>query len=223
MKKLALLFAILIGLSAFAQIDPDQLSLDISKAEAANLEQLMEFMWKRYSVVTVDGEVKLETTTDMSFDEEGKIQYDVVKADSDVKQKRGIRGKIQANTMENNMEYVGHALELALAYSYMSKDQLLDFFGKAEITEQDGVIQATAGNVYVEGDKLTVWVESETKLFQKKEFSSFLGEDRDPINGEINYEKFSNGVSHSTGSVMNLAAKNAVIDAKNKDYSQRIH
>jgi len=103
MKKLTFILFILMGLSSFAQIDRDQLSLDISKAEAANLEQLMELMWKRVSVTTVDGEVKLTATTSVSFDEEGKLQYDVIDADTDVKQKRGIRGRVQASTIQNNL------------------------------------------------------------------------------------------------------------------------
>jgi len=223
MKKLAIMIAVLIGFTASAQIDPDKLSLAISDAEEANLEQLMEFMWKRYSTVTVDGEVKLEAISDMSFDEDGKLQATVVDADSDVKMKRGIRGKVQKNAIENKLEYASQALEMAIAYTYMSKGQLLDFFEKAEISEQDGVIQAVAGDVFVKGDKLTVWVESATNLFTKKQFESFLGDDRDPVSGEINFGKFSNGVSHALGSVMQLSSKNAVINAENKDYSKRVH
>ncbi|MDZ7648148.1 MAG: hypothetical protein U5K54_13745 [Cytophagales bacterium] len=122
--------------------------------------------------------------------------------------------------MESSLDYVENALKLSLAYTYMTKGQLLDFFGKATITEKDGVYEATGQDVYVKGDKLTVLIDSKTKLYHDKKFSSLLG--KDPIDGEIKYALFSSGVNHGAETVLNLPAKKATIDAKNQDYSQRV-
>ena len=122
--------------------------------------------------------------------------------------------------MEDNQEYIEKALQLSIAYTYMSKGQLLDFFGKAMVTENDEIIELSAESVYVEGDRLTVQIEAATKLFLHKQFSSKVGEDL--IEGEIKYDKFSSGISHVTETIMNLTEKGAVINAKNQDYSQRI-
>lgn len=84
--------------------------------------------------------------------------------------------------LKNNMDYIEKALELALAYTYMSKGQLLDFFEKGTVTEQGNNIQVTAGDVYVDGDTVTVLLNKNTKLFIYKKFSSLLGED--PIDGQ---------------------------------------
>ena len=102
----------------------------------------------------------------------------------------------------------------------MSKGQLLDFFDKSTITEKDGTVEIAGVNVYMQGDSLTVIVDSATKLFINKKFSSML--DEDPISGVIKYEKFSSGIMHGSETIMNLPGKNAVINAKNQDYSQRI-
>lgn len=102
----------------------------------------------------------------------------------------------------------------------MSKGQLLDFFGKAVITDVGDFYQIVGQNILVQGDELTVVVEKATNLFTSKKFSTLLGED--PLSGEIAYGKFSSGISHVTETVMNLPAKEAVINAKNQDYSQRI-
>lgn len=220
MKKLVIVFFSFLSTFGFAQIDKDQLSLDISKADAANTEQLKSFIWKRYSIVTVNGAPKLNTVTEFSFDETGKLVTKLIDAETTVKQKPGIRGQIQQNAAEENMDYVQKALELSLAYTFMSKGQMIDFFSKAEVTEKDGIIEATAKDIYVKGDVLTIRVESSTKLFLLKKFSSFLGEDA--ISGEINYAKFTSGVSHGTTTILNLPSKKAVINAENKDYSQRV-
>ena len=220
MKKLVIVFFSFLSTFGFAQIDKDQLSLDISKADAANTEQVKSFIWKRYSIVTVNGAPKLNTVTEFSFDETGKLVTKLIDAETTVKQKPGIRGQIQQNAAEENMDYVQKALELSLAYTFMSKGQMIDFFSKAEVTEKDGIIEATAKDIYVKGDVLTIRVESSTKLFLLKKFSSFLGEDA--ISGEINYAKFTSGVSHGTTTILNLPSKKAVINAENKDYSQRV-
>lgn len=210
----------LIVASGYAQ-DKEQLALAISKADDANTEKLKQYIWKRKSDVSVDGQVKLTTITEFSFDASGKLQAKIVDAESSVKQKRGIRGRIQENAVEDKAEYVQKALALATAYTFMTKGQLLDFFSKATVSEKDGVIEASADNVYVQGDKLTVWVDAKTNLFTKKKFSSLLA--KDTIDGEINYEKFSSGINHGSTTVLNLPAQKMKVEAKNQDYSQRVN
>lgn len=220
MKKLLLVFFLGICTSGFAQIDKDKLSLDISKAEAANLDKLKEFMWRRETAVTVDGQVKLNALSELNFDEAGKLEVRNLEAESTVKDQRGLRGRAQDNAMEDNMEYVENALKLSIAYTYMSKGELIDFFSKAKVTESNGMYDAVANDVMVKGDVVTFKIDAKTFLFVKKSFSSLLG--KDPISGEVEYATFSSGVSHATKTVMNLNAKKAVISSVNKDYTQRV-
>ncbi len=212
MKKLSILLLVLFTLTSYAQLDKDQLSLDISKADAANMEALKGFIWKKESVVTVDGAEKLTVLNEISIDEDGKPNITNLDADTDVKQKRGIRGRIQQNAVEGNMDYVEKAINLAFDYTYLSKGQLLDFFDKAEVAEKDGILEASAKDIFIEGDMLTVQVDAESKLFISKKFSSIM--DGDPIKGEINYNEFSSGISHVSNSSLSLPAKQAMINSE---------
>ena len=219
-KILTSIVLVLISLQLFAQIDKEQFALDVSKADAANTEKLKGFIWKRHSAATVDGVEKATVINELSFGDDGKIQVTQIDANTTVKQKRGVRGAIQKNTAEDNMEYVEQALGLALAYTFMSKGQLLDYFEGSTITEKDGTYKVVGENVLQQGDKLTVVVEKATNLFLSKNFSTKLGED--PIDGELKFAKFSSGVGHGTTTVLNLPGKNAQINAKNQDYTARI-
>lgn len=222
MKNKIQIFILTVFISSvgYAQIDKEQLALTISKADDANTEKLKAYIWKRKSDVSINGELKLTTLSEFSFDDQGKLQTKMVDAESSVKQKPGLRGKVQQNAAEDKMDYVGKALELSLAYTYMTKGQLLDFFSKATVTEKDGVIEATSADVYVKGDKLTILIDKKTNLYTKKTFSSLLG--KDPIDGEINFEKFSSGVNHGSTTVLNMPAQKMKINATNQDYSQRV-
>ena len=222
MKKMMTLLsaALLIAAGSFAQLDKDQLALTVSKADDANTEKLKEFIWKRKSDVFVEGKLKLTTITEFSFDQDGKLQAKMVDAETTVKKKPGLRGRAQANAAEDKVDYISKALELSLAYNYMTKGQLLDFFSKATVIEKAGVIEATGENVYVKGDKLTIHIDSKTNLFLDKKFSSLLG--KDPVDGEIKYEKFNSGINHASVTVLNMPAEKMKIEAKNQDYSQRV-
>ena len=220
MKKLIFLICLIPAMICSAQVDKDQLALAINKADEANTEQLKSYMWKRKSDAFVEGVLKLTTITEFSYDAAGKLQAKVIDAQSTVKQKPGLRGKIQEGAAEDKMDYVGKALELSLAYTFMTKGQLIDFFGKATVTVKDGFIEATASDVYVKGDKLTILVDAATNLYLNKKFTSLLG--KDPVDGEIRYEKFSSGVNHGSTTVLNMPAQKMKIDAKNQDYSQRV-
>lgn len=220
MKNLLVILSVCISIVCTAQADKEQIALAISKADDANTEKLKEYIWKRKSDVSVDGQVKLTTITEFSFDAQGKLQSKLVDAESSVEKKRGVRGRVQQGAIEDKAEYVQKALELSLAYTFMTKGQLLDFFSKATVTEKDGVTEATAENVYVQGDKLTIRVDSKTNLYLNKKFSSLVG--KDAIDGEINYEKFSSGVNHGSVTVLNMPAQKMKIDAVNQDYTQRV-
>lgn len=222
-KTLTLFFICMLLLStAQAQLNTEELSLKISKAEDSNLQKLKAYLWKRKSDAFVDGQLKATSFTEFSFDANGKLQTKVIDVETSVKKKPGLRGAAQKNAVEAKMDYVEKALELSLQYAYMTKGQLLDFFSKATVsTKEDGTLVATADNVYVQGDRLTLHIDPATNLFKYKEFKSLLG--KDPIDGKINYESFSSGVSHVSTTTLNMPAQKMTINAINQDYSQRVN
>ena len=99
----------------------------------------------------------------------------------------------------------------------MSKGEFLDFFEKAQITTEKGVIAAQGRNLYVEGDLFEVKIDETSKHFLHKKFSSSLGEDL--VEGEIKYEPFQSGIHHGSETVLKLPGKNMTIEAKNHDYA----
>jgi len=220
MKNILFILLTFLSVLVYAQSGNEKLALAISNADDANTEKLKAYAWKRKSDISINGEVKLTIYTEFSFDAQGKLQAKITDADSDVKQKRGLRGRAQRSAAEDKADYASKALELSTAYTFMTKGQLLDFFGKATVSEKDGLVEATGENIYVKGDKLTIWVDKNTNLYTKKKFSSLLG--KDAVDGEINYEKFSSGVNHGSTTVLNMPAQKMKIDAKNQDYSQKV-
>ncbi|MBN2175114.1 MAG: hypothetical protein JW731_13350 [Bacteroidales bacterium] len=221
MKKQSLIIIFLILTAGiYAQTDKDQLALNVARAEDENIAKLKDYIWKRTSNVFIDSELKLTTVTEFKFDADGKLETTMVDAQTTVKKKHGLRGVAQKNAAENKEEYVQQALELASHYAFLSKGELVDFFDKAAITEKDGLIEATASNVHLNGDRLTLRIDPVTNLIVYKEFSSLLG--KDLIDGQLNYDKFSNGTVHGTTTSLNLPVEKMKIEALNHDYTVRV-
>lgn len=220
MKNLVLLLVLAFCNLIYSQIDSEQLALKVSKVDEANTLKLKEYIWKRHSTLTINGEVKATIINEFSYDENGKLQMKNVGGETSVKKKPGLRGKIQESKIEEKTDYFEKALQLSVSYVIMTKGQLLDFFEKATISEKDGIIEATSENINVKGDKLTIFIDAKTNLFISKKFSSLLG--KDPIDGEIKYALFSSGINHGSETLINLPTQNAKVTAKNQDYSKRV-
>ncbi len=206
-----------------AQDDLESLSLQVSKAEEANLTKLKGYLWKRQSETFVSDALKATVLMACEFDSTGKLVVTPIDATTTVEQQRGIRGRMQQSAMEDNMDYVGKALDLSAHYIYMSKGQLLDVFSRSKLTTlENGTLVVTGSDVYVKGDQLIVHVDPKTHLFIYKGFTTKLGEDA--ISGSAEYQSFtSSGVSHVDKTTLLLPAKKARIVAVNKDYSQRVN
>lgn len=221
--KLKIKFFFVLCMSAsglLAQTDKEMLSLNVSKADAANQQKLKEYVWKRRSDVFIESQLKLTTITEFSFTPEGKLEMKIVDAETTVKKQPGLRGKAQANAAEDKLQYIEKALALSLDYTFMTKGEMIDFFSKATITEKSGELEAVATDVHVPGDRLLIRIDPQTYLFTYKEFSSLLGKDK--VEGKLNYEKFSNGTNHISATTLNLPAQKMSIDARNQDYTIRI-
>ncbi|MEK6781184.1 MAG: hypothetical protein AABY93_05735 [Bacteroidota bacterium] len=222
MKKIISLALILMStIIVFGQTDKDQLALKVAKAEEQNLTKLKEYIWKRRSNVFMDNQLKLTTITEFKFNKEGKIEATVIDANTTVKKKPGLRGAAQKSAAEDKLDYIQKALELSISYAFLSKGELVDFFDKATITEKDGMLEAVANNVLVQGDKLLVKIDPAINLITYREFTSLLG--KDAIDGKLNYDKFSNGTLHGTMTTLNMPVQKMRIEGSNQDYTIRVN
>lgn len=223
MKKSILLFVacFAFSLSGFSQIDKDQLALEVSKVDADNTAKLKEYVWKLHADVFGEGGNKTTLISEFQYDEAGELNIRLVDGETNIQKKPGLRGKMQQNAIEGKAEYIANAMQYALSYTYMTKGQLLDFFDKAEITENNGVITAKGKDVYVAGDELTINIDAETKLYLSKSFSTTMN--ADPISGEVQYDTFkSSGVNHITTTKLDLPAQSVKVEGENKDYTIRV-
>ena len=223
MKKSILLFVacLAFSLSGFSQIDKEQLALDVSKVDAENTEKLKGYIWKLHADVLGEGGNKTTLISEFKYDDTGELNINLVGGKTNIQKKPGVRGKMQQNAIKGKAEYITKAMQHALSYTYMTKGQLIDFFDKAEVTKDNGVITAKGKDVYVAGDELTINIDAKTKLYLSKSFSTKMN--ADPISGDVQYETFKcSGVNHITTTTLDLPTEYVKVEGENKDYTIRV-
>lgn len=222
MKSIFALALVLFTATGFAQeINKTELSLKVTDANQKNNQALKAYIWKKRTETFIGGQSKAVILTELKFNDKGEPEGTVVDATTTVKKKPGLRGKAQASAIEDKMEYVEKAVQLSTNYTYMSKGELIDFFDKATVTKKGDLIEATADNFKVQGDKLTIQFDAKTYLYKNKKFNTLLG--KDLVEGEVTYSNFTNGTNHVDDINLNLPAQNMIIKSKNQDWTQRVN
>lgn len=213
---------VLITVTGFAQeINKTELSLKVTEANQKNNQALKAYIWKKRTETFIGGQSKATIITELKFNDKGEPEATVVDATTNVKKKPGLRGKAQANAIEEKMEYVEKAVQLSTAYAYMTKGELIDFFDKATVTKKGDLFEATVDNYKVQGDKLTIQFDATTFLYKNKKFNTLLG--KDLVEGEVTYANFSTGTNHVDDINLTLPAQNMIIKSKNQDWTQRVN
>lgn len=213
---------VLITVTGLAQeINKTELSLKVTDANQKNNQALKAYIWKKRTETFIGGQSKATITTELKFNDKGEPEATVVDATTTVKKKPGLRGKAQANAIEEKMEYVEKAVQLSTAYAYMTKGELIDFFDKATVTKKGDLFEATVDNYKVQGDKLTIQFDATTFLYKNKKFNTLLG--KDLVEGEVTYANFSTGTNHVDDINLTLPAQNMIIKSKNQDWTQRVN
>ena len=217
---LAVIILIIINHETIAQTDPTQLALNISKAYTSNLDELKKYVWKRTTDLYIDTQKVATVLGDLSFGADGKLSVKVIDIKSYVDQKPGIRGNIQEKKAQELADYYGKALEQSFHYLYMSKGDLVDFFDKAKIDESGSDIVATAKDIYVKGDELTLNVDKKIFLIKKQQYKTLMGQD--PVSGDMTYKKFENGWNTVSNMNINMPVKKLKGRATNHDFAKKL-
>ncbi len=196
--------------------DADQLALDVSDAQKANVAAIATYTWRVKSSIAVEGETKATSITEMRFDSEGKLESTHIGGESSVKKKPGLRGRRQQKKMEEFADYLQGVLEHSFNYIFLSKGTLVDVFDRAKITESEDGIDISAVNLFVDADSLFMSVRPETKLPRQLVFYTTLEDDA--IDGTVKMHTLEDGPSTPEHIQFDIPTQNIVITSETYDW-----
>ena len=219
MKKLVSTFVIVLisaSISSLIAQDNTQLGLDFAKAQEENRKQLMTYSWQRSAKAFSNGEEKNHSLVKVWFNSEGKMESSVLSSESSVKQKRGVRGKVQQGAGEDLLGLIESALNSSIKYVFLSRGYWIDLLDMAEVKVEDGVVKIDAKDLLAKGDEVHYIMDSSTNLFKSVKISSVV--DGKPFTSSIAFKAMSDGTNHPSRTEIILPSESVKIIAENIDY-----
>jgi len=219
MKKLVSTFVIVLisaSISSLRAQENTQLGLDIAKAQEENRKQLMNYSWQRSAKAFSNGEEKLHTLVKVWFNTDGKMESSVLSAETTVKQKRGVRGKVQQGAGEDLAALLEKTLRSSIQYVLLSKGYWIDLIDVAEVKVEDGVVKIDAKDLLAKGDEVHYIIDSSTNLFKSIKISSAV--DGKPFTSSIDFKTMSDGTNHPSHTEIIIPSESLNIVAENIDY-----
>jgi hypothetical protein len=214
-----LIFLIVSG--ANAQTDKTNLSLQVSGAAAANRAQLASYVWTRTVQIFSAGELKNTIVSSLSIGPDGTMVTTAVSSTPTSAPKKGIRGKIANDKVDDMKSYIDDAITVSMGYLYMSKGKMVDYFNAAGISKSGNTLVVNGSNVNKANDQLTLTLDASTLAFISQNFKSTVT-NGDALSGTVNYKTFTNGLTAIDNAELNLPAKNVKLEISNTNYAKKL-
>jgi len=177
---------------------------------------LMNYSWQRSAKAFSNGEEKLHTLVKVWFNTDGKMESSVLSAETTVKQKRGVRGKVQQGAGEDLAALLEKTLRSSIQYVLLSKGYWIDLIDVAEVKVEDGVVKIDAKDLLAKGDEVHYIIDSSTNLFKSIKISSAV--DGKPFTSSIDFKTMIDGTNHPSHTEIIIPSESLNIVAENIDY-----
>jgi hypothetical protein len=228
--KFSVLVIVVVGLAFASQAtgqdaDPAQRALEYAESQQKNSDALRTYSWKTRTVITKDEKPMMTMLIQARFDADGKLQHTTISSESHVEKKRGVRGKKQKKKIEELGQMIENVVRLQASYVIMSKGQLVDFFGKADVQDGLGEMAGTkrihAKSVLAASDELTIWVDPPTGLNRKLALITPLDE-KTVVDGTIDYKTLKDGPTTASVSVLRIPSQGISIKSERFDFIKQL-
>jgi len=210
---LSLMMASMLSLTAQ---DKTPLALDIAKAQELNRANLMNYSWQRSSKAFVNDEEKTHSLVKVWFNTEGKMENSVLSSESSVKQKRGVRGKVQQNAGEDMLTLIEHSINTSIKYVYLSKGNWIDLLDRPGVMVENSLVKIDTKDLLQNGDEVHYVIDENTKLFKSINITSHV--DGKTFTSAINFKTMSDGTNHPNYTEISIPSESLKITAENIDY-----
>jgi hypothetical protein len=204
--------------------EPAEIGPRYAEAQDASMEKLKQYKWSTETYLEVEGETKFHFILACRLNEKGEMVREVESSESTVRRKRGFRGLAQQQKAEEAGKLLDQIVDVTVSYIYMTKDEVVEFFNSATITDgtgdDAGKLIVKGSDVTVKGDKVTKVVNPETLFPVRITFESTAGDV--PISGEILFRPIEGGPNVPRMATINVPSKEGVVEAEFLDYAKQL-
>ncbi len=193
-------------------------------AAAQNKAALRQYTWIDKTELSLKGDVKSTKVDACQYGADGQVQKTPVVTPPPPDKKRGLRGRIVEKKTEEMKEYMQRAVSLIERYVPPSSEkiQAVVAAGKASLSQAGpGAIQLIFKDYVKQGDSVTFTVDSAAKVIRQLAVNTYLDDqDKDPILLTVNFQTLPDGTNYAAGKVLNVAAKQIVVNVTSSNFQK---
>ena len=208
-------------------MNPEQVANTIK----ANAQALKTFSYQERMQLTLKGETKKVTLSQISYDMYGNQQKTQLSEDPppDASQQDsggGRRGRIKEKIVEKKTgefkQMMDEISALVKSYTELPPQQLQAALKQAAFSpgegDMAGSVQILMRNVIQQGDSMTIWIDRTAMLFRRAVIATTY--EGNPVNTTANYAMLPSGQVYMAQAVLNYPKKEVVVQIDNQNYQR---
>jgi hypothetical protein len=218
-----LLLALTAGAQDLNQV-LQQKAAALKESVAQNQKALRQYNWIEKTEISLKGEVKNTKVEACRYGPDGKVQKTPVSEPPPREKKRGLKGKVIEKKVGEMKEYMERAAALIGHYVPPSSEKIQAALaaGKASLSQAGSdAIQLQFKDYVKSGDAVTFTVDKAAKTIRQLSVNTYLDEqDKDAISLTVNFQTLPDGTNYAASKVLNVAAKNIVVNTVDSNHQK---
>jgi hypothetical protein len=219
-------------ISVAAAQGPEDRSAAIKEALAKNQAALRQYSWIETTTISLKGEVKKTEQKQCSYGADGKVQKTPLPgqaAPQQQKQQGGGRrgGRLKQAIVENKVEELQDYMEkaAALVHQYVPPDpqkiQAAQKAGNVAVQPDGGTTMLNVKSYIKAGDSLSLGFDPAAKAMRSYTVQSYVEKPKDDdLTLSVKFNNLPDGTTYPETVVLNVTAKNVVVNVTNSGYTK---
>jgi hypothetical protein len=203
--------------------------IDAVKQSLATSEgALKQYEWSQKIALSMKGEEKARKDYKCSYGADGKVKKaPATAAAEEPKKKKGIRGKIAGNKMEDMEAALKTSMALIDQYSPLEAARLQTAKSTGNVSVSvpgaDNRVRITIKNYLKPGDVVELEVDGAKNTLQSVSITSNMeqGDVKGPVAAKVTYAAMADGTLYPATQVLDLKAQELKIDVENSSYTKK--
>jgi hypothetical protein len=216
--KIVLTVAVCAAVLALASLTPvgssaqDPITQNVAavkQAAAENAAALKQYTWVERTTLSLKGETKNVTTTQVNYDVEGKLQKTPLSEPPAPDKKRGLRGKVAGSKTEDMKAYMEQVKALIGEYVPPSPERMQEASaaGRVAVSSPSADAAQLMFTDYARaGDQMTLLFDAATKKIRHIDIASAL-ENKDPVSMKVEFQALPDGTNYAAVTTVDAPAK----------------
>jgi hypothetical protein len=211
---------------------PEDRSAAIKEALARNQAALRQYSWIETTTISLKGEVKKQEKKQCVYGTDGKVQKTPLPGQAAPQQQEkgggGRRGgRLKEAIVENKVEDLKDYMEkaAALVHQYVPPDpqkiQEAQKAGNVALQPSGGVTTLTVKSYMKAGDSLSLGFDPSAKAMRSYNVKSYVEKPNDDdLTLSVKFNSLPDGTTYPETVVLNVTAKNVVVNVTNSGYKK---